>query len=80
MFQISTYDLNRCKHFQTECSKTKHVQAPIESTHNQCSLQWEMTQFLNYSSWHPFPLKVEEIFALDRKEITLKVRSDFINF
>jgi hypothetical protein len=78
MFTIKTDALNKCNDSSDQCEEEKNISAPIEVTNNQCSIQWEMTEFLNYSQWNYLPESVLGIkpFGLvkrNSKTISLKV-------
>ena len=75
MIVIGVMDFKTCKFNGSRCIKEKDVEAPIEATNHQCSIQWKMSQFLNYSVWELLPFK-EEIFTIVKKNrgLTLKVR------
>ncbi len=79
MFTIETEAFNKCDVSSDQCEEEKIISAPIEVTNNQCSIQWERTEFLNYSQWNYLSESVLDIkpFHLvkrNSKTITLKVR------
>ena len=69
-------NMETCKYPWThdDCIKKKDIEAPIEATNNQCSIQWELTQYFNYSDWELLPFR-EDIFTIVERnhKLTLKV-------
>ena len=70
MFTIKTEALNKCDDSSFQCEEGKNIFAPIEVTNHHCSIQWERTEFRNYSQWNYLPKHV-----LDKKPFYLVKRN-----